>query len=100
MGRKHGKARNEVESLVPLSADDRDGKSQLTATEGEVFGRLRAETIEMQHRARTAEKLQERARAEADRRAVAADAELEATRAECKRLDAGAKALEVLTCYR
>lgn len=71
------------------------GMSELTEREGELFGRLQGETMEMRRRARAAEKTEAEARAEADRLAAAMNATLECALSEGKRLKAETEAREV-----
>lgn len=71
------------------------GMSELAEREGELFGRLQAETMEMRQRARAAEKAEADARAEATRLAAATNAALESALSEGKRLKAEAEAREV-----
>lgn len=71
--------------------------SQLSEREGELFGKLQAETFEMHQRARAAEIAEGQARAEADKRAAATAAALASALAEGKRLKAEAEAREVET---
>lgn len=97
LNKKANGERNEGECEEPvlLSIGGGISLSELTEREGELFGRLQAETLEMRQRAQAAEKVEKNSRAEAERWAVTADAELEAALAEAKELKAEAEAGEV-----
>lgn len=71
------------------------GLSELTEREGELFGRLQADTLEMRQRARAAEKAEEEVRAEGARRAATMNAALEAALSEGTRFKEEAGACEV-----
>lgn len=71
------------------------GLSELTEREGELFGRLQADTLGMRQRLRAAEKAEEEVREEAARRATAMNAALEAALSEGRGFKKEAEAYEV-----
>ncbi|CAN0082131.1 unnamed protein product [Sphacelaria rigidula] len=85
-----------IDATLMLSSSLGVKKSELTEREGELFGRLQAETVEMRQRACAAEKAEQEARVETDRLAAATNSALESALAEGKRLKAEAEAREVL----